>query len=99
MVFQRPKTIPMCVFDNIAFGPRLYESGRKAPSLTLWKKVSAGCGVDWTSKTNYINRVWNFPAGSNSVFALPGHCVEPSRFLMMTPQAALDPISTLRSKS
>ena len=37
MVFQKPTPFPMTIYENIAFGVRLYEKLPKSSSTTAWK--------------------------------------------------------------
>ena len=39
MVFQKPTPFPMSIYDNIAFGVRLYETPADAPT---WTSASNG---------------------------------------------------------
>jgi phosphate transport system ATP-binding protein len=94
MVFQRPNPFPVSIYDNVAYGPRIYgtrnpddiveESLRKA---ALWEEVS-----------NKLDQ---------SALALSGGqqqrlciaraiAVQPDVVLMDEPCSALDPVATLR---
>ena len=39
MVFQKPNPFPMSIYDNIAYGPRLYGITKKQSWMLLWKKA------------------------------------------------------------
>ncbi|VEI44228.1 phosphate import ATP-binding protein PstB [Actinobacillus equuli] len=70
MVFQKPTPFPMSIYDNVAFGIRLFE---KLPKSELndrveWALTKAAL---WNEvKTNYIKVATVYPAVSNNVCAL-----------------------------
>ena len=71
MVFQKPTPFPMSIYDNIAFGVKLYQSLSKneMDERVEWALKKAAL---WTkSKINSSKAVWGYPAVSNSVCASP----------------------------
>ena len=71
MVFQKPTPFPMSIYDNIAFGVRLYEtlSQRQMDERVEWALIKAAM---WQEARTSSSRVgWRFPAASSSACASP----------------------------
>ncbi|CAN5315372.1 phosphate ABC transporter ATP-binding protein PstB [soil metagenome] len=97
MVFQKPTPFPMSIYDNVAFGVRLYENLSKAEmdsrveeSLTraaLWDEV----------KDNLKGSGLGLSGGQQQRLCVArGVAVRPEVLLLDEPTSALDPISSAR---
>jgi phosphate transport system ATP-binding protein len=97
MVFQKPTPFPMSIYDNIAFGVRLYERLSKAEmdarveqSLTraaLWSEVKDKLSASGLSLSG----------GQQQRLCIARTvAVRPDVILLDEPCSALDPISTAR---
>jgi len=97
MIFQRPNPFPMSVFDNVAFGPRLYGVRKKKVLEEIVERSLRQAAV-WDDLKDKLNRSGlALSSGEQQRLCIArALAVEPSVILMDEPAASLDPIATLK---
>ncbi len=98
MVFQKPTPFPMSIYDNIAFGIRLYEKLPKIRNGRARRAVAEARGALERGEGQAASRAASaFPAASSSASASPARSrSSPEVILFDEPCSALDPISTAK---
>ena len=97
MVFQRPNPFPKSIYDNVAYGPRLYGIRHKG-DLDLLVEESLRKAALWEEVKDKLHQSgFSLSGGQQQRLCIArAIAVEPEVILMDEPAAALDPISTLR---
>ena len=97
MVFQKPTPFPMSIFDNIAFGVKLFESlnATDMEERVEWALRKAAL---WTEVKDKLSQSGSSLSGGQQqrLCIARGIAIKPEVLLLDEPCSALDPISTAK---
>jgi len=97
MVFQKPTPFPMSIYDNIAFGVKLFETLNSSDmdERVEWALRKAAL---WTEVKDKLNQSGSSLSGGQQqrLCIARGIAIKPEVLLLDEPCSALDPISTAK---
>jgi phosphate transport system ATP-binding protein len=95
MIFQKPTPFPMSIYNNIAFGVRLYENlnQKSMDERVEWALKKAAL---WNEVKDILNQSGLSLSGGQQqrLCIARGIAVKPTVLLLDEPTSALDPVST-----
>ena len=99
MVFQKPNSFPMSIYDNIAYGPRIHGIKNKQRLDEIIEKSLKGAALWDEVKDRLKTSAAGLSGGQQQRLCIARTiAVSPDVILMDEPTSALDPISTAKTE-
>jgi phosphate transport system ATP-binding protein len=97
MVFQQPNPIPMSIYDNIAYGPRVHGVKDRRKLDEIVEESLCGAAIFDEVKDRLKKSALGLSGGQQQRICIArALAVHPEVLLMDEPTSALDPISTAK---